>query len=124
MRAQVLYLAAVYTFCASFATVAAEHTRTPAFAPLAGAPTISSLRSPFVHRVSNGHVCPKGRKFGLSSAAAQRPALVRLSMSVEVDEEQRLLGSRRLAAAKNVIKDGTDDEESELLLLHLFLFIL
>lgn len=89
MHAQFALFAAACALIAGHA--AAFHVHTSGFASLAKAcSTITTLRTQLARRSG----CE----------------LSRFSMAV-VEDDKRLLGSRRLAAVKEVIKSGVDDEE-------------
>ena len=108
MRLQLALLAALL---ALVAPSSAEHGRTTAFVfARAG---LSPLRATLAREALAAPTLSSRRYLALDSSPSLRAggAVTRLAMATDVEDDKRLLSSRRLAAAVDVIKAGVPDEE-------------
>jgi len=103
MRMQLALLAAA---CALVAPSSADHGRTAAFVAGPGAPRGTALTREALTLTPRRHLA-----LGSGPSPRAGRAAARLAMSTDVQDDKRLLGSRRLAAATDVIKSGAASDE-------------
>ena len=108
MQLQLALLAALF---ALVAPSSAEHGHTTAFV-VAGA-GLAPRRATFRTGETAAPALSPRRHLALAPGPALRAgrAVTRLAMATDVQDDKRLLSSRRLAAAVDVIKAGVPDEE-------------
>ena len=108
MQLQLALLAALF---ALVAPSSAEHGRTTAFV-VAGA-GLAPPRATLAREALAAPTLSSRRYLSLAPGPSLRAgrAVTRLAMATDVQDDKRLLSSRRLAAAVDVIKAGVPDEE-------------